>query len=246
MNGRILQNLLKSVFESILILFTHQSSLKYAFHRAVLRFYISKKKQNILRNMSALINSVQINLHHVLLVPVPPPTSFTPPPLSKEQIPPVWATPLRLLWNRLPLWQKGKEKEVYPAQSMSFAPVYSSIYPSDFQMRSWHLQTLDATTMLQTMQKQTGKTDNHSQTSHDKLSPEKVYHLSSSFSDYPIYEEGDYFDKPPGSAQPFVSWHSTAVSAFCWPVPKVEFRRGYHTPNALVKWDMSNWAVLMW
>lgn len=77
--------------------------------------------------------------------------------------------------------------------------------PSDFQMRRWHLQMLDATTMLQTMQKQVGKTDNHSQTSHDKLSTEKLYLLPSSFSDYLIQEDGDYFAKPPGSAQPFVS-----------------------------------------
>lgn len=69
---------------------------------------------------------------------------------------------------------------------MSFAPAYSSIYPSDFQLRSWHLQMLDAIITLQTMQNQMGKTDNHSQTSHDELSPENLYHLSSSFSDYLI------------------------------------------------------------
>lgn len=40
---------------------------------------------------------------------------------------------------------------------MSFASAYFSIYPSDFHMRSWHLQMLDATTVLQTMQKQMGK-----------------------------------------------------------------------------------------
>lgn len=183
--------------------------------------------------MSALINPVEINFHNFLLIPVSPPTSFTPPPLSKEQIPPVWATPLRLLWNRLPLWQKGKEKEVYPAQSMSFAPDYSSIYPSDFQMRKWHLQMLDATTILQTIQKQVGKTDNHSQTSHDKLSPEKLNHLPSSFSDYLILEEGDYSAKPPGSAQPFFSWQSsTAVSALRWHMLQAECRRGHQAANA--------------
>lgn len=44
MNDRILQNLLKSVFESILNLFTHDSSLKCPFYRATLRLSISKKK----------------------------------------------------------------------------------------------------------------------------------------------------------------------------------------------------------
>lgn len=33
-----------------------------------------------------------------------------------------------------PPLRKGKEKKVYPTQSMTFAPIQPGIYPSDLQM----------------------------------------------------------------------------------------------------------------
>lgn len=134
-----------------LTLFTHHSSLRHPFYRVALKLCISKEAARYFKEHVCADKFCADKFHHFSLIAVSPPTSFTPPPLSKEQIPPVWATPLRLLWNRLPLWQKGKEKKVYPAQPMSFAPIHPSIYPSDFQRRNWHLRV--ATTTLQTMQK---------------------------------------------------------------------------------------------
>lgn len=52
---------------------------------------------------------------------------------------------------------------------MSFVPIYPSIYPD----RKLYKNKL-------------GKTENDSQTLHDKLSPEKLYYLPSSFSGYLI------------------------------------------------------------
>ena len=110
-------------------LFTHHSSLRYPFYRAALKLCISIEAARYFENLSALINSAQINFHPFFLIPVSPPTSFTPPPLSKEQIPPVWAIPLRLLWNRLPLWQKGKKKGSLPCSVHEFCTYASQYLP---------------------------------------------------------------------------------------------------------------------
>lgn len=90
-----------------LSLFTHHSPLRHPFCRAALKTLDQQSSSKIFEE-HVCADKFCADTFPPLFAHTPP-TSFTPPPFSKEQIPPVWATPLRLLWNRLPLWQEKKK-----------------------------------------------------------------------------------------------------------------------------------------